>query len=129
MKKRGLKVALMCVLGIAAVALFGLAVMLLWNWLMPTIFGLIIINYWQALGLLVLGKILFSGFGRHGKWMHHHRHGHHGMHHHNAMREKWAKMTPEQQKEFIRKRREHMKGFHFGGGCDEFFGQETEKTE
>ena len=52
--------------------LFGAAmsylVMSLWNWLMPVVFGLSIINFWQALGLLLLAKIIF-GFG-HGNWGH-----------------------------------------------------------
>ncbi len=43
---------------------FSLAVMLLWNWLMPVIFKLPSINYWQALGILVLSKILFTIPGR-----------------------------------------------------------------
>jgi hypothetical protein len=47
--------------GIALLALCGLVVMLLWNWLMPEIFGLKTINYWQAWGLLILSQILFKG--------------------------------------------------------------------
>lgn len=44
--------------------LFGFVVMWLWNWLMPDIFGLPEITYWQAWGLLVLSHILFkSGSG------------------------------------------------------------------
>lgn len=41
--------------------LFGWLVMLLWNWLMPQIFGLGKITFWQAFGLTVLGKIFFGG--------------------------------------------------------------------
>ncbi|KAA9325335.1 hypothetical protein F0P96_20255 [Hymenobacter busanensis] len=44
------------------VALAGFVVMSLWNWLMPTLFGLKVISFVQALGLLVLCKILFGGF-------------------------------------------------------------------
>lgn len=43
--------------------IFGLIVMLLWNWLMPAIFGLPCITFWQAFGLLALCKILFGGLG------------------------------------------------------------------
>ena len=50
-------------LGIGLLALLGWIVMLLWNWLMPDIFGLKQINYWQAWGLLILSTILFQGFG------------------------------------------------------------------
>ena len=39
--------------------LLALPVMLLWNWLMPAIFGLIKINFWQALGISLLSSCLF----------------------------------------------------------------------
>ena len=42
----------------------GFVVRLLWNWLLPPIFGLREITFWQALGLLALCRILFGGFGR-----------------------------------------------------------------
>ncbi len=42
---------------------FGYVIMLLWNWLIPTLFGLGTIGFWQAVGILVLAKILFGGFG------------------------------------------------------------------
>lgn len=62
-------VPLFCV---AFVAVFGLAVMLLWNWLMPDLFGLQAISFWQAAGLLVLCKILFGGLGgHHHAWVTH----------------------------------------------------------
>jgi hypothetical protein len=51
------------ILGIGLLFLFGWVVMLLWNWLMPAIFGLKRLTYWQAWGLLVLSHILFKGFG------------------------------------------------------------------
>jgi len=51
---------------VAMAAVFGVAVMFLWNALIPTIFGLTVINFWQALGLLVLARILFGGFGHRG---------------------------------------------------------------
>jgi hypothetical protein len=57
-------------LAIVAIPLFigigGAAVQLLWNWLMPPIFGWRPITFWQALGLLALCRILFGGFGHHG---------------------------------------------------------------
>jgi hypothetical protein len=49
------------ILGIGLLALAGLVVMLLWNWLMPDLFGLKNVNYWQAWGLLILSSILFKG--------------------------------------------------------------------
>lgn len=47
--------------------LFGWFVMLLWNWLMPVIFGLTTIGYWQAWGLLMLGGFLFKNSGTYNK--------------------------------------------------------------
>lgn len=44
---------------------FGWLVMLLWNWLMPEIFGLSVISYWQAFGIVILSKLIFSGIGGH----------------------------------------------------------------
>jgi hypothetical protein len=67
------KIGLLVVVGIAAL---GWVVMALWNWLIPALFvdGREV-TYLQALGVLVLSKILFGGF-RHGcpgrRW-HHHR--------------------------------------------------------
>jgi hypothetical protein len=50
------------VIGAAVFALaFGWFVQLLWNWLMPGIFGLGTIGYWQAFGLVILGKLIFGG--------------------------------------------------------------------
>nr|WP_315258393.1 hypothetical protein [uncultured Flavobacterium sp.] len=117
MKTKGFKIAGMVLLGIGAGAGFTWAVMLLWNALIPSIFGLGIISFWQALELLVLSRLLFGGFGHHGGS------GFGGMRHKNGIREKWMSMTPEQQKEFIDKRKEHMCGGRFGrrrffGGSD-----------
>src|SRR3979411_3363265 len=61
---RGLKFVLFAAL---AAFVFSFVVMSLWNWLTPTLFGWHAISFWQALGLLVLSKILFGGFrGRPG---------------------------------------------------------------
>ncbi|MDJ0364511.1 hypothetical protein QMK33_05055 [Hymenobacter sp. H14-R3] len=43
------------------------ATMSLWNWLMPMIFHLPALNFWQTLGLVVLSRILTGGFGRGGQ--------------------------------------------------------------
>jgi hypothetical protein len=40
---------------------FGQAVYHLWNWLMPEIFGLRAITYWQGVGLMLLSWLLFGG--------------------------------------------------------------------
>lgn len=53
------------VVGIAF--LLGFFVMLLWNWLMPDIFGLPEITYWQAWGLVLLSHILIKGSSSRGR--------------------------------------------------------------
>jgi hypothetical protein len=60
---KALKITGMVVLGIGAAFLFGLVIMWLWNWLMPLIFGLPEVTYWQGLGLLILSSILFGRLG------------------------------------------------------------------
>jgi hypothetical protein len=53
--------------GLAAfVGVGGAVVQLLWNWLLPSLFGWREITFWQALGLLALCRILFGGLGAHG---------------------------------------------------------------
>jgi len=86
-----------------AVAGFSAVTMLLWNALLPDLFGIASINFWQALGLLALSRILFSGMSM-GAMKRLHRH------HHNYVYDKWMNMTPEQRKRFIDRRR------HFGFG-------------
>ena len=85
---RGLKFALFAVL-IACV--FSYVVMLLWNWLMPALFGWHVISFWQAVGILVLSKILLGGFrgrpGHHMYWRH-------------RMMERLEQMTPEEREKF-----------------------------
>ncbi len=73
-----------------AIVVFGEVVMHLWNWLMPSIFGLRALTFGQALGLLILTKLLFGGFHRHGgrrAWG-------------RRMEERWSQMTPEQRERF-----------------------------
>jgi Ca2+/H+ antiporter, TMEM165/GDT1 family len=80
------------ILGIGAVALFGwlfgTVVMLLWNATLVPATGAAVITFWQALGLLVLSRILVGGFGGGGKGR--------GQH----MRNKWAQMTPQEKEQF-----------------------------
>lgn len=78
---------------IVFIGVFGGCVMLLWNWLMPDLFGLATISFWQAAGLLLLCKILFGGFGG----------GHHGHDHcgGNKLRERWEELTPEERERIM----------------------------
>lgn len=51
------------IIGVTALAfIFGYFVMLLWNWLMPAVFGLKTLTYLQTVGLIVLAKILVAPF-------------------------------------------------------------------
>ncbi len=88
------------VLFVAAVlALLTFVVMRLWNWLTPALFGWHTITFWQALGILILSKILFCGF----------RGPHHAREHwawKRRMMERWESMTPEEREKF----REAMRG-------------------
>jgi hypothetical protein len=56
------------VAGLLFVLLLGLATMFLWNWLIPSIFNGPEIQFLQALGLLLLSKILFSSWGGGRRW-------------------------------------------------------------
>ena len=49
-------------LGLIAIVIviLGYPLMLLWNWLMPVIFGLPEITFWQAIGLNLISTILFK---------------------------------------------------------------------
>jgi len=83
-------------------AIFSIIPMLLWNALIPDIFGLTTITYWQALGLVVLARVLFGGFGiNHRDFAK--RHNHSG--HRNALREKWLNMSDEERKEYLQNHR------------------------
>ena len=70
MNSRAMKFLALSPLFLAAfagfVALGGWAIMRLWNWLLPPLFAWHTITFWQALGLLVLCRILFGGLGLHG---------------------------------------------------------------
>jgi hypothetical protein len=55
--------------GIVFVGVMGLLVTALWNALMPAILGVRAIGFWQALGLLLLSRILFGRFGHWGHRM------------------------------------------------------------
>jgi hypothetical protein len=103
--KKGIHFLGHIVLGSAAIAGFSVIAMLLWNWLMPAIFGLACISFWQALGLLALARMLFGGMGDGRFW------GMRMNHHRNPIREKWMRMTPEERKEFMKNHHAHRHAF------------------
>jgi hypothetical protein len=92
------KGGLFLVVGVAAALLFTFVTMSLWNWLMPELFGLKLLSFWQTLGLLVLSWLFFGRFRGHGM-------GHHWKH---RMAERWMRMSPEERE----KLREGMHGWH-----------------
>jgi hypothetical protein len=73
------------------IAIGGEVVLLLWNWLLPPLFGLSQITFWQALGILALCRILFGGFGFHGSSRSKFR---------RRMADRWEQMTPEERERF-----------------------------
>jgi predicted membrane chloride channel (bestrophin family) len=96
---KGIKFALFAVLFFTV---FSFVVMNLWNWLMPALFSVHVITFWQAVGILVLSKILFGGFrggpGRHMFWK-------------QRMAERWEAMTPEEREKFRQGMRNRCSSF------------------
>jgi hypothetical protein len=76
--------------------IFGEVVMHLWNWLLPPLFGWRLITFWQALGLLLLCRILFGSHGGHG---------------YGRKSRRWGKMTPEEREKFRENMRSRCAGF------------------
>lgn len=83
----------------AAIVGFGWVTMMLWNALLPEIFNLPAINFWQAAGLLILAR-LFFGSG-HSKWRRN------SQHMNPEFRNKIKNMSPEEKKEFFRNMHYH----------------------
>jgi len=116
MRKRWFFIAPAAILGIVLFGfLGGELVLLLWNWLLPSLFGWRQITFWQALGLLALCRILFGGFGRHGSGRPGFR-GRMGM----RMKERCGSMTPEEREKFRQAMRER---WGFGPSTSESKGQ------
>ena len=93
---------------IAVPALAGLGVMALWNGIITTICGFSAITFFQGVGLFLLGQLLSSGFIimlflGFGSF-------HAIFHNHGDWRDHWHKMSDEERREFIQRRRE-MFGF------------------
>ena len=77
---------------LAITLLMGGVVMFLWNMILPEVANVKPLNYWQAVGLLVLFKILFGGLGK----RHHRKHRKH-------WKEKWMNMDDQERMEFKNK--------------------------
>lgn len=87
------KIKIFFIVIIACLA-FSAAVMWLWNAILPQVIGVKTITFLQALGILVLSKILFGGFRGGGGW------GAHRRGRWMEMQEKMAAMTPEEREKF-----------------------------
>ena len=75
---------------ITGIFLFGWVVMQLWNGILPSVLGVKTITFLQALGILVLSKILFGGF----KGGHRHPESHHN--HKQDSLNRWMHMSREE---------------------------------
>jgi hypothetical protein len=113
----------------ALLAACSLGVMLLWNALLPGIFGLPALNYWQAAGLLLLSRILFGGLGA-GRFIPHGGHSRDDrfFRHGNPLREKWMSMTDEERKAFVEKERDFMRFSRGFSRFHDFFDGDCEKS-
>lgn len=95
---KALKIIGGVIFGITLVGLYVFAVMHLWNWLMPDIFGITTLTYWQTLGLLLLFKMLFLGNGWRCKDKKHVEYDNR-MHWKARFRQKWEAKCHDQNKE------------------------------
>jgi Ca2+/H+ antiporter, TMEM165/GDT1 family len=88
-RKKPYLIPLFLMLGAAAFALFGWLLMTLWNLALVPAVGANLISFWQALGILVLSRLLLGGMGGRRKWGYR-----------MAMREKWMNMSEEDKLKF-----------------------------
>ena|ERR1041384_2713738 len=96
--RRGWWIAKFVVFGLLMVVLLGLLTQFLWNFVMPDIFGLPVINFWQGLAMFVLAKMIFGFGGGRGKWSgyRNHRWKHQWV-------EKYSKLSPEERERLKQK--------------------------
>jgi hypothetical protein len=111
MRRRARRLIWMIPAAIVGMALFifvgGEIVKLLWNWLLPSLFGWRMITFWQGLGILVLCRILFGHHGfRHGGGRYYAR-----RRIRERMAERWEQMTPEEREKMRRRWRGYCGGF------------------
>jgi hypothetical protein len=108
MRRRLLFLGPLAVLGfLLFIALGGAIVQLLWNWLLPPLFGWPQVGFWQALGILALCRILFGGLGTHDSARSNIR---------GRMAQRWGRMTPEERE---RLRQGMCERFGFGAASGE----------
>jgi hypothetical protein len=103
-------------LAVVGVLVFSGIVMSLWNALLPELFHFPVISFWQALGLLILSKLLFGGFRgggpRGGRWK-------------DKMKQRWMNMTPEEKEKFKQDWGRRCRPSFRGGAAERPFGRES----
>jgi Ca2+/H+ antiporter, TMEM165/GDT1 family len=104
------KAVMILVFCTAFVMLFSFIVMSLWNGILSDVLAVKQITFWQALGILVLSKILFSGFGGF-----HHKKEQFRNRFRQKMLDKWEKMTPEEKQRFKEEWKTRCRGGWRGG--------------
>lgn len=109
-RKKIILIPVLIILGTIALALFGWLVMYLWNAVLVPATGAGLVTYWQAIGILVLSRILVGGFGGGNK-----RHDSDWY-----WKRKWMRMTPDEKAQFREKWRQR-----FGS---EFFDEQKEQS-
>lgn len=98
------------ILGVLAViTLVTFIVMGLWNSILVPVLSIHTINFWQALGILVLSKILFGGFHGRGKWGRHRDDPNHLWK--KEMMSKWKTMSPEERDKFKQEWKDRCRGW------------------
>lgn len=102
-RQRGGRFPFFMVFTVLKAFVLGGLVMLLWNFVMPSITGIRLISYWQAVALWLLCRLLFSGIGygngpnrSSSPWR-------------GAWKDKWLKMTPEDREKFQQEWRNRWK--------------------
>jgi len=94
MKKFWIKKVLVIITCVAAAVLvFGYVVMSLWNNILVDVVNVKTIGFGQALGILLLSKILFGGFHGKGRWRG-------SPEWKEKMKQRWDGMTPEEREKF-----------------------------
>jgi hypothetical protein len=106
MRRKWIFIAPLAILGMLLFVFIGGELVLhLWNGLLPRLFGFRQITFWQALGILLLCRILFGGFGLHGSGRSNVR-GRVADRLADRMGDRWDAMTPEERERFRQRIRE-----------------------
>ena len=116
MTRKWIFIAPLALVGMALFVFIGGTIVLqLWNWLLPDLFGWRQITFWQALGILLLCRILFGGFRLGGSGRSDWRRRGAADRVADRVGQRFDAMTPEERERFRQRMRER---FGFGAGED-----------